>query len=84
MIFTSKGAQRPTYQCIIGPSHVISGGKWRRKKRLNSKAGSGLTQQQQLSFLAVTGPRKFTRAGVLHTVTKLIATNSQVSHTLPW
>jgi hypothetical protein len=39
-----------------------------------------LTQQQQLSFPAVTGPREFTRAGVLHAVTKLIATNSQVSY----
>jgi hypothetical protein len=37
-------------------------------------------QQQQLSFQTVTGPREFTRAGVLHAVTKLIATNNQVSH----
>ena len=40
-------------------------------------------QQQQLSFQTVTGPREFTRAGVLHAVTKLIATNNQVSHQLP-
>jgi len=37
-------------------------------------------QQQQLSFQTVTGPREFTRASVLHAVTKLIATNNQVSH----
>ena len=37
-------------------------------------------QQQQLSFQMVTGLHEFTRAGVLHTVTKLIATNNQVSH----
>lgn len=37
-------------------------------------------QQQQLSFQTVTGPCEFTRASVLHAVTKLIATNNQVSH----
>jgi len=37
-------------------------------------------QQQQLSFETVTGPREFTRAAVLHAVTKLIATNNLVSH----
>jgi len=37
-------------------------------------------QQQQLSFQTVTGPCEFTRAGVLHAVTKLIATNHQVSY----
>jgi hypothetical protein len=36
-------------------------------------------QQQQLDFKIVTGPRDFTREGVLHAVTKLIATNNQVS-----
>ena len=36
-------------------------------------------KQQKLSFETVTGPREFTRAGVLHAVTKLIATNNQVS-----
>jgi hypothetical protein len=36
-------------------------------------------QQQQLSFQTVTGPHEFTRAAVLHAVTKLIATNNQVS-----
>jgi hypothetical protein len=37
-------------------------------------------KQQQLSFEKVTGPREFTRAGVLHAVTKLIATNNEVSY----
>jgi hypothetical protein len=37
-------------------------------------------QQQMLDFKAVTGPREFTREGVLRAVTKLIATNYQVSH----
>lgn len=36
-------------------------------------------QQQQLDFKTVTGPREFTRAGILHAVAKLIATNDQVS-----
>ena len=36
-------------------------------------------QQQQLNFKSVTGPREFTRASVLQAVSKLIATNNQVS-----
>jgi len=36
-------------------------------------------QQQQLSFQTVTGPCEFTRAAVLHTVTKLIAINHQIN-----
>jgi hypothetical protein len=39
-------------------------------------------QQQQLDFKTVTGPREFTRAAVLHAVTKLIATNNEVSHSM--
>lgn len=45
------------------------------KKQLTKKQ-----EQQQLNFKTVTGPREFTRAGVLQSVTKLIATNNQVSH----
>ena len=37
-------------------------------------------QQQQLDFQTVIGPHEFTRAGTLRAVTKLIATNNQVSH----
>lgn len=36
-------------------------------------------QQQTLDFKFVTGPRNFTRAGILHAVAALIATNNQVS-----
>lgn len=36
-------------------------------------------RQQQLGFEAVTGPREFTREGILEAVAKLIATNNQVS-----
>jgi hypothetical protein len=35
--------------------------------------------QQQLGFKTMTGPREFTRAGTLHAVANLIATNNQVS-----
>lgn len=35
--------------------------------------------QQQLDFRNVSGPREFTRAGILQAVAKLIATNNQVS-----
>jgi hypothetical protein len=38
-----------------------------------------LPTQQQLQFQSVTVPGEFTRAAVLHAVTKLIATNNQVS-----
>ena len=37
-------------------------------------------QQQKLDFQKVTGPREFTREGVLQAVSQLIATNNQVSH----
>jgi len=36
-------------------------------------------QQQMLDFKGVTGPHEFTRAGILHAVAKLIATDNQVS-----
>ena len=39
-------------------------------------------QQQLLDFKTVTGLREFTREAALHAVTKLIATNNQVSHLL--
>ena len=56
---------------------------WRVMEEEKEAANRGrLTQkqqQQQLSFKTVTGPREFTRAAVLHAVTKLIATNNQVS-----
>jgi len=35
--------------------------------------------QQKLDFKTMTGPREFTRTGVLHAVAMLIATNNQVS-----
>ena len=37
-------------------------------------------QQQLLGFETTTGPREFTRGAVLNAITKLIATNNQVSH----
>lgn len=37
-------------------------------------------QQQKLDFKTVTGPREFTREGILHAVTMLIATNYQVRY----
>jgi hypothetical protein len=37
-------------------------------------------QQQLISFETITGPREFTRGGVLNAVTKLIATNNEVIH----
>ena len=36
-------------------------------------------KQQTLDFKTVTGPRPFTRSGILHAVAALIATNNQVS-----
>jgi hypothetical protein len=34
--------------------------------------------QQQLAFKPIIGPREFTRAGTLHAIANLIATNNQV------
>ncbi len=39
--------------------------------------------QQQLKYEAVVGPREFNRAGTLHAVAKLIATNNQVCCQFP-
>src|SRR5271155_3661964 len=53
---------------------------WRVMEESKEAAKQGTKgKQQQLAFKTVTGPREFTRAGVLHAVTKLIATNNQVS-----
>jgi hypothetical protein len=40
---------------------------------------SNKQKQQQLNFKTMTGPREFTRAGILDAVTRLIATNNQVN-----
>ena len=73
-----KKANRPVHHWAI-PRSI-----WRVMEEEKEAAKRGqLTQEQQqqrLDFPAVTGPREFTRAGVLHAVTKLIATNCQVSH----
>jgi hypothetical protein len=40
---------------------------------------SNKQRQQQLAFKTMTGPREFTREGILDAVVKLIATNNQVN-----
>ena len=56
---------------------------WKEKEQEKEAIKTGkMTEkqaQQILDFKAVTGPREFTREGVLHAVAKLIATNDQVS-----
>lgn len=47
-------------------------------KIAKAKAAQG-DGQQQLAFKPMVGPREFTRAGTLHAVANLIATNNQVS-----
>lgn len=49
-------------------------------EKKNKKELTKTQEQQQLNFKPVIGPREFTRAGVLQSVTELIATNNQVSH----
>lgn len=49
------------------------------KKAAAEPEGDTKQQQQQLDFKKLTGPREFTRDGVLHAVAKLIVTNNQVS-----
>jgi len=48
-------------------------------KIAKAKAAQG-DGQQQLGFKTMIGPHEFTRAGTLHAVAKLIATNNQVSY----
>ena len=53
---------------------------WKAMEELKAlEKGGRLPTQQQLQFQSVTVPGEFTRAAVLHAVTKLIATNNQVS-----
>lgn len=47
-------------------------------------AEQGTKQQQLLDYTKVTGPREFTRDGVLHAVAKLIATDNQVCQLYYW
>jgi hypothetical protein len=50
------------------------------EKEAEKRGGTTKKDQQELEFKKVTGPRVFTREGVLHAVAKLITTNDQVSH----
>ena len=56
---------------------------WRamEEEKAEEKRGwmSKKQRQQQLDFKTMTGPREFTREGVLDAVMKLIATNNQVN-----
>ena len=53
-----------------------------KAKKAAEMAAQGVTAQgqQQLTFKPIIGPREFTRAGTLHAVANLIATNNQVSY----
>jgi hypothetical protein len=49
------------------------------KKQLEERGRSTKKQmQQKLDFKTITGPREFTRSGILDAVAKLIATNNEV------
>ena len=56
--------------------HWATPPKIAKAKAAEADQGDG---QQQLGFKKMTGPREFTRAGTLHAVANLIATNNQVS-----
>jgi len=59
--------------------HAIPRDVWKDMEKENEEKKTGRkAKQQQLQFEGVTGPREFTRAGTLHAVTTLIATNNQV------
>ncbi|KAF8971661.1 hypothetical protein BDZ97DRAFT_1650849, partial [Flammula alnicola] len=47
------------------------------KEEAKRGRGTKKQKQQQLDFKTMTGPREFTREGILHAVAKLIATNDQ-------
>ena len=59
--------------------HAIPRDVWKEMEKENKeKKTVRKPKQQQLQLEGVTGPCEFTRAGMLHAVTKLIATNTQV------
>ena len=76
--FIKITVKRETYLCTI-PQTIWK--EMEEEKEATKKKGK-LTkkQQQQLDFKMITGPHEFMRAGTLHTVTVLIATNYQVSY----
>jgi hypothetical protein len=63
--------------------HAVPRDVWRQIEDEKEAKKNGRNRdkktQQQLQFGTVTGPREFTRAGILRSITKLIATNNQVS-----
>jgi hypothetical protein len=63
--------------------HAIPRQVWKKmeeEKDANKNGGTNNKKiQQHLRFETVTGPREFTRPGILQAVTKLIATNNQVT-----
>ena len=60
------------------PRHVLKMIEDEKQAMKNGQKSNKKTQQQ-LQFGTVTGLHEFTRAGVLQSVTMLIATNNQVS-----
>jgi hypothetical protein len=62
------------------PPNIIKAAKVVAQEAANEAAqGTKKEGQQQLEFKTMVGPHEFTRAGTLHAVAKLIATNNQVS-----
>ena len=60
------------------PPHVHKAAKAEAEAEQRAE-GTKMQGQQQLAFKIITGPREFTRAGTLHAIANLIATNNQVS-----
>jgi len=58
------------------PPNIVKATKAAEVAAMQGGKGSG---QQQLGFKVMVGPLEFTRAGTLHAVANLIATNNQVS-----
>jgi hypothetical protein len=71
-----KGGIAMSHHAI--PRHVLRMIEDENEAKKNGRKSEKKTQQH-LKFGIVTGPREFTRAGILNAVTKLIATNNQVS-----
>jgi hypothetical protein len=60
---------RPIWKSMKEEKDQVKGGRMSNKQK-----------QQELDFKTITGPREFTRAGILDAVAKLIVTNNQVSN----
>ena len=80
MTNTKRGVKKKKYHCITGQfHHTFTRPQKKKRKKKKAEEDTKNVGQQQLDFKVMTSPYEFTRAGTLHAVANLIATNNQVS-----